>query len=567
MYDDLFEPSPQEIRAKKRRRTVVVGALLNLVVIGGLLAAPAFRARSRAEDAQARFADFAACLFDASRSPSPGLAFPPGERLRFATLALTDERVDWPSRCRPALERVAPEDAWFLFPGARGQELAVRVAVGRVAEQLDAFARDGRPVPEGPLVAVELLRSVLVEWAKDVSASFDPAELAFELRDQRLLAEPARVPIGTLGGAIEALEVRGDGLEIVAMDGQMVSYTEVGGGQTGIARIPRRRRPLRAIVQGPSASFAVFATNPERCAGDRCVGRQFGLMKIGEREVLPQWFSAHPGGAHADAIAVAGEHVFAIAATADPAFSRVELALAPEWKNYEGEDEAEPELRAPLRTVPLAGTTPDSRIALDDRFALFTAPSDNGPRWHAMRAGETVAVPLEVAGEPELCRSFAVFFEPGSFRVAHLESQRISAPVPLVDPGEKEIVCDDAHVIVVATRAEQPVSITRCSTGGECTPIEGAPEAAHVGAAYEEGALLVAVSDGGLVRVARLEGDRLEHASVVAPCWDSDDGLCGPPRVAVRNGRFVVATPARGELRVIETTDQGRTFRAMRGIR
>jgi hypothetical protein len=567
MYDDLFEPSPEELRAKKRRRTVVIGALFNLIVIGAMLAAPAFRARSRAEDAQVRFAEFAACLFDASPSPEPGLAFPPGERLRFATLALTSEDRDWPSRCKATLERVVPEDAWFLFPGARGKELAARTAAMRVSLALDELSRDGDEVPEAPLVAVELLRSMLVEWAKDVNAGFDPTRAAFALRDERLLAEPARVPIGTLGGAIEAIEVRGDGLEIVALDGQMVSYTEVGGGQTSIARIPRRRRPLRAIVHGPSASYAVFATSPDRCVEDRCVGRQFGLMKIGEVELLPQWFSAHPGGARSNAIAIDGARVFAIAATAEPAFSLVELAMADEWRAYEGADESEPELRAATRTAALAESTPESRVALGDAFALWTVTSDAGLHWNAMRSASGESFAIEAAGDVELCRSFAVFFEPGSFRVAHLPTRALSAPVALADPGEKRIVCDDASAVVIATREGHPISITRCAANGACAAIEGAPEATSVGAAYEDGTLLVAVSDGGIVRVARLDGDRLTTPAIVAPCWDSEDGMCGAPRVAVRNGRFVVATSARGELRVIETTDGGRTFRAMRGIR
>jgi hypothetical protein len=241
--------------------------------------------------------------------------------------------------------------------------------------------------------------------------------------------------------------------------------------------------------------------------------------------------------------------------------------MADEWRAYEGADESEPELRAATRTAALAESTPESRVALGDAFALWTVTSDAGLHWNAMSSASGESFAIEAAGDVELCRSFAVFFEPGSFRVAHLPTRALSAPVALADPGEKRIVCDDASAVVIATREGHPISITRCAANGACAAIEGAPEATSVGAAYEDGTLLVAVSDGGIVRVARLDGDRLTTPAIVAPCWDSEDGMCGAPRVAVRNGRFVVATSARGELRVIETTDGGRTFRAMRGIR
>ncbi|MCZ7678777.1 MAG: hypothetical protein M5U28_08405 [Sandaracinaceae bacterium] len=66
------------------------------------------------------------------------------------------------------------------------------------------------------------------------------------------------------------------------------------------------------------------------------------------------------------------------------------------------------------------------------------------------------------------------------------------------------------------------------------------------------------------VRVTRLDASGA-RTSVPAACWDTEDGLCGEPRLAADADRVVLVTRRGADLRVLESED-GRRWRALSGL-
>jgi hypothetical protein len=132
------------------------------------------------------------------------------------------------------------------------------------------------------------------------------------------------------------------------------------------------------------------------------------------------------------------------------------------------------------------------------------------------------------------------------------------------------LVCDSTGASLVLHHDDGRLALVTCRNGAPCdSPRELSTEVGGFAAVRSEGATLVAwtgTEGDGAVRAATY-GDTEVAARVIAACFADAEGFCGVPRIAERNRRILIATQEGGDLRVLETTDGGRTFAPMTGVR
>jgi len=605
-YDDLAH---RRFHADRRVLRVWVSAILvNALLLAGGLLGPWLRGRMRAEDAQVRFARYAACLWGGRPAARPGLGLPAGGREHYATLVLSADE-EWPERCREPLGRVAPEEATILFPGVKGAEAQVREAVARVDTELLGLAELRRSgfdhggvgrIPERPLLATGRLLAALSVWARETGQRVDEQAVAFELTAAVEVVEPARVPLSAASSARVQITARADGIEATAVGGPSVSWVRVGGGRVDYRRI-RRPGPVRELVPGPGGPWAVWATPRSRCEGTEagCAQRSTGVgypFAEGADSEQPRWLGAHPAYAVADSVRV-GEGVAWVLAEgsgAEPAeLRRFALPATSVRGGRDGEARAAilpAERRWALEglgrgdTARLLGQDPPLllwSLALDEGGRAFHVLSPGGegpavelgrvagkrPRLLTCEAGSGWTVLLEAgAGGGVLVRLAPNGVPQGSLELLRLPGQALNGP------NTRRLACDEGHVHVLGVDAAGTLGAVRCvwdeARCGE--PFTVARRVVDFDAARDDGTTLVAWNGGpddALVRVTRLDTGAAPTTTVHAACWSPDAGFCGPASFSARNGRFLLATREGPDLRVIESVDAGRSFRPMRGVR
>jgi hypothetical protein len=609
----LAEAWRQTRRSRAKRWAWVLGGALHGVALVLLLVVPNQRAQLRAEVGRDRYAAFAACLWGGTPTAEPGLGLPAGERAGFATQYLQAAR-DWPSRCASELEATAPDEAWYLLPSARTAESDVRAAVDVAREELAALgtARDPtKPVPERFLRANAQVLGTLALWAEETGFEVDPRNVAFELpshhdggeagvRGETGLAvaglvEPARVPLGLDRDAVVFLWVRGDGVEAAGVDGRAVGWVRSGGGRTEHGR-SAREGPVRGFVLGRERPLAVFATAPDRCADDRCLGRALGIGLVGTEPVRPSWLAVHPfgtaDGSVAASVEVAGESVRVIAVYDEPALALAELAVpaladpdepeparAPPDSSLEGGEELLPE--RPERLTALARSTVRSVASFVGSHVVWSVDTEEDVGFYALASDALDRPADELArfspgGPPFVhrCDGHVLFGVGERARVAaHGEGRwRMSEPFEhgfARATAKPALACQDGELHAFALGEEGAVQHVYCDADLACASRRASVGSAdHVAAAPAgDRRVVVAVSRGGPVGVTTVVGREIGPVRAVAACWEGGAGLCGAPLAAAQNGRVLIAGRENADLRVVETTDGGRTFRTMRGIR
>jgi hypothetical protein len=132
------------------------------------------------------------------------------------------------------------------------------------------------------------------------------------------------------------------------------------------------------------------------------------------------------------------------------------------------------------------------------------------------------------------------------------------------DRGALDIACDGGALEIVMSR-ERVLLYARCD-GGACTdPSTITSTADAFDAVRFEGALFVAHGEEhGPVHVSRIAGGSVETA-MPAACWDTEDGLCGAPRLATDGASLALVTRHGADVRALVSED-GARWRSLAGL-
>ncbi|MEM9189679.1 MAG: hypothetical protein AAGF12_10920 [Myxococcota bacterium] len=551
---------------------IAVGGISFHVLLGiVLIVIPWYRGHSRAEQAHHDFARYAACLFDGTAADKPGLGLPDGDRARFASQFVLGKE-EWPARCRPLVRQVSPADAWFVWPPMRDAEGEVRRAVALVDEELGRISRGHRSeaIAERPLQANGRLLAALSEWSRAAGIDIDPSAHAIQFEGAADIVEPARVPLGLSREARVRFRPFADGIDISGVDHRRIAWLRAAGGRTTLERL-RRRGPARGTLFGADRAIAVFATEESRCGLDRCVGRALGLRPLGDGStwhegVEPRWLRGHPAGAVEASVRLHGDHALAVIISETPALTLARFELGA------GDGRSVP---ATWR-VPLELSDRTSRALLQAREVLWSVGGESPVLYRA---------PISTSDAPEAPRvepekivlgagvqsldpcGAGVLVDTGDALGLLTEEWTVQADAP---PGERmAVACTEDRIHAIYRDGVRAMHVA-CGDRCEANPIPGDFQSeTRVALGCTQDECLIARSDGGAIQLAAVRSGAegpLEFR-VVAACWDSAEGFCGAPQIAARAGRFLVAAFERGDYRVIESVDGGRTFQSMRGIR
>lgn len=561
-------------------RPWLVAGVVNVLVAAVLLGIPYARGISRAEAVPARWADFAACFYDAEALDRPGLGLPAGERGRYASLVLRGPS-DWPERCQASLAAIPEEETMFLFPNIKDAEAQLRASVTVLAAELrrlsELRAAGDRRVPDRPARAMQGLRGALAELGlSSGAAGLDADREAIRLPDEPDLPVASIVPLRVSEGGAWTVAVEGGEILAATLDSRSVVSVRVGA--DGVEqRVTRRPRLVSALLGGQRPPWAVWATSPATCAQavDRCERRTTGIAAfLEDRQTLEpmMWLGAHPLGSPARSVHVTGlvAHVVAPHDEDDARVARFEL-IEPTVRAL-GEEREVPRLSASA-VWPLDATE-DSALAWIDG-----AP----PRLVHARAGhaaileltpDAVEAPFEPppgrAPQVATCGDWIALASDRAARVRSLDGSvvhdlTLRATPP--GPSRLRVVCHGARV-EVWTLAERTLSRAVC-TAAECFGPEAIGDDVSSFDVTGHGGATVAVStddpEEGAVRVTRL-GDDGTRTFVPSPCWtDPPDGLCGEPRVASDGTTLAVVTRQEEDLRIVTSRD-GVTFEHPAGL-
>ncbi|MFW6066747.1 MAG: hypothetical protein ACOC97_00295 [Myxococcota bacterium] len=590
---------------RPRSRPLWVAVWLNVALAAVFLGGPFLSGLWRSERGRDRFAEFAACLWDGTPAPDPGLGLPPGEDLRFAEAMLLGPD-DWPARCRPALRRLKPEPAWLLLPSVKQAETVIEDAVADVERELRRVKRIRRR-PGGPSHvemrvhgAVERLMAALSNHARTTGADLALAEDAIRFEAPARLVKPTRVPLRSARDGRIHLRARGDGLVADAVDDRGLARAQVGGGGLTLQRIGRPSL-VRGLVAGPAERpWVLWAMAEERCEAEphQCAGHASGVVRLDEQDTRaprPRWLAGHPAIGDPDRgvrIRRTGDRV-----QVDLVARRLDGGA--EVRRFEveegapaagaGEGDEAPEPAARRRAWPLLGfARGDEALLTEGRKprVAWTAREEGAvaARIRVLGAESTVVTPmrLEGAGTARLDRCergdvvWLALVDGRRARVARLARGR-SVPGPpfrlaLRDGQRPELACDEERLVVAAADDQGHVALHRCHADGSCEQAGGfALPARTLALGRERGVTLIAGAQGKArqIRIAVWPDDANAPGEprVVAPCFGDEGGFCGTPTFASRNGRLLLAAREDTDLLVVESSDGGRRWQPLHGLR
>jgi|GEM_PF-3927154 len=302
---ELTEQEAKQVASAMRpqRRPLLIALAANLVMSGALLGVPYVRGRILAREMREHYVAFVQCMIGGEPAANPGLSLPRGEREHFAAKVLF-ANADWPMACRPALQRLRPPDATFLWPSLKSAGLDLRAAVDLVDKQLATLAKrraegTGR-VPQKPLDALRRLQAASVLFARAGGAKDDIDNDSIVLSDKVTgLAAPARLPLmigethGLLGWSDSGV------LELLTFDSHSLAYLRVDGGRVDRQRV-RRNSFLRGVSRAGSTAYLAWAMPEAKCneREDHCAARPTGLARYdkgGSELEEPTWkLPGHP---------------------------------------------------------------------------------------------------------------------------------------------------------------------------------------------------------------------------------------------------------------------------------
>jgi hypothetical protein len=353
---------------RPNRKPLIAAVVANLALALALLGVPYWRGRVLAADSRLRFAELSCCLMGGQIPERPGLSLPQGDRDQFAAKALSAQ-TSWPDSCRPALQRLAPEPAIFLWPSVKhaiaDQRAAVELTERELAQLATRRKAGLRRVPERPLQALRRLQAATVLLARAGGAESELDNDAIRWTAPPALAMPARLPLTAASDANLDLYSDGSALEALALDGRGVSYLRVNQGKIDRERV-RRTSFVRGVVRAGADARIVWAMPDARCAerADRCAGRPLGMSPYEQGASAlaePVWkLAGHPAGRIDRVLAAqASGRVWLLA--------RSSAAGALELMRFD----------LPERTMPAPGTTAPPPLEPTSRVSVRAEPAQS----------------------------------------------------------------------------------------------------------------------------------------------------------------------------------------------
>lgn len=577
---------------RARARRIVAAVVVNATLAATCLGAPYVRGRLRADESRQQFGSFAACLLGGKASPRPGLSMPSGTTARFASRYMADD-PNWPARCMPALDAVAPEPAIFLWPAVKQADEDVRATVRLTRRELEMMADqrgDSDDIPVRPLLAIQKIRAALTLQAKAAGNDWDLDGNAITIPRGDVPPRPTSLPLNTTASASLDLWTHEDGLDALSTDGSGITWLRVAQGEVDRIRVRRTSLVRGTVLQG-GVPLVLWATPEERCAEreDRCVRRATGVAhyELGARKLpVPIWLAGHPAGELSRSIRVEGRRLWLL--------SRRDAEGGVEVRQFELPEHAvdgAPPQSASRRYGP-QGAVAVGAMLLEGRPPplYFTRATESGLRPHLMFAdGATHTLSPTGKDSPwaKACtdgaRTWIAHGDAYTLRISHFEQTGAPAevrnmPVNVRTKAEGgahaavQLHCDDEGVHVLHLDSKLSLHHARCSPAG-CS--RGAPllrnvihfDAANAG----DRGLLVAVSGGRnhkRVKTLRVPkaGDTTRPLAATA-CWQDGDGMCGAPSLLADGDRVLLATREAGNLQVLETRDRGDSWQPMPGLK
>lgn len=578
-------------------RPLVTGLVANAVLGVLLLGLPYLRGRERARESARGVVELSACLLDGRPREELGLALPLGERDRFATL-FEQAPPDWPGRCSPILGRIDHEPATFILPSPKAAELELSESLedmGAALLDLTSARAAGRGgVPERPLEALGQLRGFAAALLIANDLSIDPTAIALDLGPiDAELPTPSRIPLRTGAGTWHIRRGEDPVVRVVAADGLGIAEVEVGAvadpGDSARVRVLQLRRPggARGVLVGAEDAWLAWVTAQTTCDADErhCAMRATGLGRLldGSRVMRPEhWIAAHPGGAPDRSLFVGAERFTIVATTPDGGlearvFPRGEPLPAPEPGSATAEHPSTIDPTRAEATRPLAGAI--DWIVEDARVHVLTQAGDGSRSVTSLLVGTEPAADtiVTVAGEAQHLLSCGAFLVAVSTEGAQVIAAGLAWPPieiaprpPIRGPSEDEssvrLACDEGALALGVLDARRRLTVYLCQAGScvasnwPTVPVETFDVAVDAGRSW---AATSGGEDAPQILIAPAPFD--EEPRVLAACWESGDGMCGPARFADGDvGPLVVAAREGSDVLALALGPEG--FGGLRGL-
>lgn len=613
---------------RPNRRPLLYAVVANLLIAAAFVGTPWVRGRVRFAETRERFARAAACLYGGRPRPGGGLGLPRGELAHHAWLAF-HAAPTWPARCVPAFEALVQPPVTVLLPWVKEAEAGVAAAVDLVRRELLRAAREraGPGAGPGPGAearvstrphrAVQQLRSALAVYADAVGLPASDVDAVTFGPEDPALPEPSRVPVGSaIGGALH-LVARGDGLVAFALDGRGLGVARVGGGGVETRRITRPRGAHHVVADGEEPVF-VWAAPESRCLADarRCADHAVALGRVTPDATVPPrgtWLRGHPWALVERSVAVQGDRAALLARRGDgspelrtfvwegpdvPVLARQQppgepptprdplAASATRRLAGEGEEVLDAVVLGDGTTATVLRADDGVWLSLDGtavREALGNAPGSSGEPASPGTSGPAGG-PVEAGRDPPavrlaLCRDGERAWALGCAgdRCLLTASPGAAARPPIEAPGPVALACgrqDGVLVLLAGAAADGKAAAAELHRAagpvGARVTLRAAARTLPSGAVDDDGGAVVAAptTAAGAVEVVGLGPTGAVRAGPLVPaaCWEEGHGLCGPVVVAARSGRALIATREGTDVRVLESTDGGATWRPLSGL-
>lgn len=600
------DPTAAELaRFRPRRRLLALAVGLNLALSLIFIVAPWVHGRLRAREAQRRFAQFAACIWDGEPTKEPGLGLPAGERERFADRVL-HAPAEWPGRCRPRLN-VVDGPSIALLPRVKEAEHQVRKAIRLVDRELQSLERArashvGR-VPDRPHRAIGRLRAALAILMETVGNDLDQSPaIRFDPKSTKVLL-PTRIPLAVSEGAQLLWRPSATGLEIAALGGNRISRVRVADGGV-LQSAAGRPGNAQALVGDAAAPFLIRATPEDQCRRDerRCQLRTTGISEVGFATTStprPWWLAGHPALRASEGLVHRADRWWLVARADDALEVRAfEVSEAP--------------TETPIASIwqrSLPGTRWSDDACFLSNEIVFTRASVSGAGGLEIVAstlpaslphGSTTvgqdlgaedsdeALPLRVLAEVAAESAWLTACSTGGPYLAAVDSRRttivhvpsarslasidhpVGAKAPLAVGDPVQVVCDASRADIFLRTVDGALLWVACTAEGCLPEVSIAPEIRHVAAALSGAVTLVAYAGDAShaqVQTRRIVSGELFGPVLPAACWTLESGFCGQPYLNMYGDRWLLGARDGSDLLLLESTDGGRSFTPMRGLR
>lgn len=575
------------LRGHGRHRLLVIAG--NVLLFGALVGLPLVRGHYRATATQTAYHAFIGCVYGVPSSG--GLGELHGEP-EYLAARLADSDRSWVPKCQHLLSVLAPDAALFLLPTVKEAEARVREAVRITRTELGALAahQPGLRMPERSLRALTLLRSTVRVQLERASAEDLEAVLPVTLAEAPRLPAPSTLPVYAAADA--SLDVWGDDqtLRVVALDSTGLSFLELEWGKPFTRARLVRSSALRGFARFDASAWLAWATPPARCAkhSEGCFGKTTQvaaaptpLLRLPESRTL----ATHLAGRVDRSIVPTAQGLLVAGVTSDRHKTLQEFAVP-------SSSERIPDLPTvtPARTWP---TVLDEVLTLASAGeSLVVGLKREGQQARLLRVTREGAETLSALGSGNAtwltgCKdgrhAVLAFGDGEHVRLGALERQAsgwrahfwpelsflaqsvIDADLPHRD--RVVALCSPNAALVVALDADERLSAMLCRRDEEpCKSLPLADGVTHFSALETpDGALVAYASETApQIRIRSIDVDTpitgVDY--VPAACW-TNHGVCTRPRLARVGGRVLLLAPDKTDLLVLESGDQGRSFRPL----